>query len=283
MKTPTINKLSLLLIIFLTVTTLAHAQSYYQEVTNSAPEAYYRLGESSGTTAVDETAMHNATYVNGPTLGVTGAMDPADTNTAVNFAATGRVDAPFLFDPSITSFTVEFWINNNAIGEPKGVISQTDGTGTGRSWVYLDNTGAGPGGFFVRSFLAGVDNGSGFGELSSGTWYHIALVVTDNGGNSDLQWYKDGVAFNNNTNVLIEAANGAMRIASFKDGTGVLNGVLDEVAFYNYALSGTTILDHYNARFNSLLPIPEPSTYAMLGVGLAALAWGGRKRFRKTA
>ena len=57
----------------------------YADVVNSLnPVAYWRLGESSGTVAVDETGNYNGTYVGSPTLGVDGLL-LGDTNTAVSF------------------------------------------------------------------------------------------------------------------------------------------------------------------------------------------------------
>ena len=46
--------------------------------------AYWRLGESSGNVAVDETGNYNGTYVGTPTLGVDGLL-VGDADTAVTF------------------------------------------------------------------------------------------------------------------------------------------------------------------------------------------------------
>src|SRR5437762_3660119 len=43
---------------------------YADAVLADAPVAYWRLGESGGTTAFDAIGIHPGTYVNGPTLGV---------------------------------------------------------------------------------------------------------------------------------------------------------------------------------------------------------------------
>jgi hypothetical protein len=48
--------------------------SYQGEVLVDSPVGYWRLGETSGTIANDETANNlDGTYVNAPTLGVAGA------------------------------------------------------------------------------------------------------------------------------------------------------------------------------------------------------------------
>lgn len=251
----------------------ASAAHYSAEVLADNPIAYYRLGEASGTTANDASPNNNdGTYVGTVTQGSTGALSPADPNTAVDFNGTGRVDSVALFDPAATDFTVEFWINNSAATAGDTIVSQADGTGTGRSWAYGFASG---GGYGISSFLAGVDTFSGFGVLSFGTWYHIALVVTDQGATSDLQWYLNGVAVGGGTGVGIESADGIVKIAAAKDNSGVVDGVLDEVAIYTSALTAERIEEHYNSRFE---PIPEPATLALALVGVAIL--GGRRRAR---
>lgn len=266
---------AVILVFVLSASTL-YASYYSAEVLADNPIAYYRLSETSGTSANDSSPNNNiGTYVGTPTLGVGGAVTAAPPNNAVNFAALGRLDSVALFDPAATNWTVEFWINNVTIGEPKGVISQTDGTGTGRSLVYIENTGPG---YFMSSFLGGADRFSGFGQLNNDTWYYAALVSTDQGSTSDLQWYLDGTPYNNYTAVTIESANGIFKIASDKTGAGVLNGILDEVAFYNSALSSSRIAEHYASRFT---PLPEPTSFAMLAFGALAMCFFRCRRFGK--
>ena len=43
--------------------------AYSSRILGLGPVSYYRLGEPSGTTLVDETAANTGTYVNTPTFG----------------------------------------------------------------------------------------------------------------------------------------------------------------------------------------------------------------------
>ncbi len=71
--------------------------------------SYWRLGEASGTTALDSKSTNNGTYVNGVTLGTTGAI-ANDANTAASFnGSTQRVSLPTL--ATVTDFTIEGWTN----------------------------------------------------------------------------------------------------------------------------------------------------------------------------
>lgn len=50
------------------------------------------------------------------------------------------------------------------------------------------------------------------------------------------------------------------------------DGLVDEVAIYDYDLGENKVLEHFNAA------IPEPTTLALLGLGVATLL--GRRRRR---
>ncbi|HEX5923488.1 MAG TPA: hypothetical protein VFY45_06625, partial [Baekduia sp.] len=68
--------------------------SYATSVRSDTPLAYWRLGESSGTTAADDLTAHPATYTGSPTLGGTGALI-ADSNKAPTLdGVDDRADAP---------------------------------------------------------------------------------------------------------------------------------------------------------------------------------------------
>src|SRR5215831_14920886 len=60
--------------------------AYSSAVLADHPVAYYRLGETSGTTAVDSSGNgSNGTYVGGVALGQPGALLPGDTDPAAGF------------------------------------------------------------------------------------------------------------------------------------------------------------------------------------------------------
>ena len=59
-------------------------QTYREKVVALSPVAYWRLGESSGTTAADETGNHDGSYQNVVTLGQPGVLT-GDPNTAASF------------------------------------------------------------------------------------------------------------------------------------------------------------------------------------------------------
>ena len=94
--------------------------TYANAVLADNPIGYWRLGESSGTTALNSSAFgRNGTYNGGVTLGLPGAI-PADSNTAAGFngstAFVSVAGSPFNL---ANNFTLEAWvINDNTVVRP---------------------------------------------------------------------------------------------------------------------------------------------------------------------
>lgn len=87
--------------------------TYRQAVVNTGPVSYWRLGEPSGTVAVDEMGAHNGTYGGGPTLGVAGALI-GDSNTAVTYPA-GKW-SNLIGIPSAAAWSAAIWVETPAVG-----------------------------------------------------------------------------------------------------------------------------------------------------------------------
>src|SRR5579884_2767042 len=79
--------------------------AYRDSVLADLPWAYWQFGELSGTTALDSSGNHrDATYVNGPTLGVSGPLTKEPTNNyAAYFDPTSPAD--YVQCPSATILT----------------------------------------------------------------------------------------------------------------------------------------------------------------------------------
>ena len=219
--------------------------TYAEEVLTDSPVAYYRLGESSGSTASDETGSYDGVYYNSPTLGVTGALS-GDTDTAVRFddASSQRMTAAGTSSvlSGATEFSVEFWLNRDTVNNKvipfstfssslEGIVVQARDTGELQCFYYYDSSNA-----------DAVFSGTTYG---SGTWNHV--VVTKDA--SNLKIYVDGVekgAVSSSGSV----SGGQDWTLGARDNGGFerfLDGILDEVAIYDYALSLSQIQAHYNS------------------------------------
>jgi hypothetical protein len=89
---------------------LSAGADYRAQVVTDGPVGYWRLGESGGTTAGDETGANPGAYQGAPTLGVSGAL-ASNSNTAASFNGSSQyVDVPSSVSLNVSSgVTVEAW------------------------------------------------------------------------------------------------------------------------------------------------------------------------------
>ena len=214
--------------------------SYRATVIADGPTAYWRLGETSGTTAADQQGSSPGTYKGSYTLGQAGALS-GDTDKSINVGpGTGYVTAPdsAKVDFGDGPFTIEFW-------------AKRAGTGSG----YVINKGNGSYGVF----FSGSDKKIHFEKVNaqvtaqeSGTtdqaWHYWAIV--QGGGSTNAIIYKDGVNVTvlNNTLTFVDTT-GPLEIGR-ETGSTPFSGGLDEFALYNKALTAAQVSAHYAARAN---------------------------------
>ena len=216
----------------------ALAAPYSVEVLADNPVAFYRLNEAPGATiALDDSPNGNhATFAGTtlPTLGATGLTEEADTAAEFsgNTADNSRVLTPPLFNPALTSFTIEALFKTDATTQQ--AVVQQDG-GLGRTLFFLSSSGGG-----IRSFLGGATRDSGVSAVV-GQVHHGALVFDDP--TNTWTWYIDGIATASGT-VNPESSNGGFFIGIHKNLGNDFDGTIDEVAFYTHALSAARIAEH---------------------------------------
>lgn len=232
--------------------------SYQALVMAASPGAYWRLGESSGTIAVDETGASNGTYAGGHTLGAGGAL-ANDSNTAVDLDGTsGRISAPSVTALDLTSqVSIEAWVNPDSLAGTRWIVNK----GT-FYYLYISN------GITYFGIHQGGDVFVTTTAVTTGAWQH--LVGTYDG--SSLVLYRNGVIVaqapvtgaisSTPTAVFIGAASAA---GSFFDGG------IDEVAIYGTALSAAQALAHYQ-RGNSTRPATTV-TFPAFGSTYANASW----------
>jgi len=217
---------------------------YATAVTADAPLSYWRLGESSGTTAVATgSAAVNGTYSGYHTLGTAGLIT-GDPNTAVSLAPVGSgtvsMGRPSALNLS-RNFTIEAWIKPTAIGGLLGIIS----FGTGGFYIRVAAAGQIT---FLKSRIAGI--GVGATILAAATRYYVALTM-DGSGNWVI--YLNGAVDASGLTSQTFAGTESLQIGSDDAGFGsgglqeFFDGVVDEVAIFGAALTATRISAHYAA------------------------------------
>jgi len=233
---------------------------YYDSIIADSPIAYWRLGESSGTNAVDEVGSNDGTYQNSPTLGVTGPL-VSDTDTAMNIAVSSTQRMLVLDDPDLRpglgSWSMEIWFRTTTIQfanlftkrSSSSPFSQYSCAMSGAS----SHGGAGTGshisvGYIGTAFSSErscytVNNG-----WNDGVWHH--LVVVANQTDDEVYIYIDNVLQTIIKDFFVGGWPTISNVDNFSVGDNVGGGFagdLDEMALYNYALSAAQVDDHYTA------------------------------------
>ncbi len=254
----------------------ASAATYVSTVLADNPVGYYRLGEANATGgAVDSsTTASNGVYNNfaGTAFGQAG-IPGAGSNTAVRFD--GSNDWINTMNTSIAggdqTYTLEAWINlgTGAVSSTGYVVSHLRDNQNNRYHAMGVDTGGNA--VFDQNQNGAVNTSANPAlTLNDGNWHHLVGVFSSGGAADEDKFYVDGSLVASSNGPTEDGATDRVYIGLLHNrssGTGWFNGLIDEVAFYDGALSETRITEHYNV---GITPIPEPSSLgilALMGVG----------------
>jgi hypothetical protein len=233
----------------------ANAATYSSTVLQDNPIAYYRLEETSGTTAADSSASgaYPGTYnVDGayPQLGQPGI----DINSiGLSGAAAASVTAGYYPDLNPQGpFSFEVWVRPTSTPSAQCCpIGNFGGWGTGggygSGWYVYQMSG---GTFAFIMAPTGVWISTGYSLYA---WYH--LVGTYDGVNASFYVNGNLIGTQPATGYLANPVN-PLGIGQRGDGSQFFDGGLDEVAIYTNALSIGRIQAHYQVGTNSFRSPP---------------------------
>ena len=222
----------------------APSSLYRAAVLADSPLAYWRLGETGGTVAHDESGHgHDGTYVGGTTLGQPGALT-GDPDTCARFdGTTGQVDVGAIFDfAGTTPFSLEAWVYATLLDTTyRHVVTQASFNSAGNPVdgtyliLYSGTTDFGFERWSASTAVLAVDVNAYPGVNQ---WVHV--VATFDGSIGTV--YVDGTAVGAETTQGAAAASGVHMLWG-----NLLQGELDEVAVYGAALPQARITAHYQA------------------------------------
>ena len=226
-------------------------------------QSYWRLGESSGTTAADELGAADATYSGTHTLGAAGLL-AQDVDTAVTLGSAGQVSAGDVYDFAGTApFSLEAWAKPSTVDALvyRRVFDKSSG---GASEGYL--VWIGPGGIGAARTSGGTNDFVLGGVPAVGQTSHI--VVTYDG--ATLRLYVDGALVDEaaSTRALANTTR-ALLLGADSDGNAQqFLGELDEAAVYDVALSAATVRQHYVAGRHAQEGYRDAAVRFLLTVGI---------------
>jgi RHS repeat-associated protein len=219
------------------------ASTYSTAVLNDGAIGYWRLGETSGTTAADASPSGNpGTYTGSYTLGQPGAIYQ-DTDTAVKFTG-GYVDinqSTSLMPP--TALSVEAWVKPTSTADGTAIFaSPTVANPYGNSGYMLYFTAG-----RLRMYVAPNVNGWTYAEAPPIIPLNIWTYVVGTWDGSNIRIYLNGTlqATAPALGIAYGTPTANALIAKYAGG-GTLSATVDEVAVYGTALSQTQISNHYN-------------------------------------
>jgi len=227
--------------------------SYFWKAKNDLdPVAYWRLGESTGPTATDELGNYDLAYQDSPTLGQDSLL-PSSDDTSVEFNGSSEfaMRTGTDFRPSDAQGSISAWFRYASLGGSLVCLGDNIGTFWKRLQIGLDRTTQIP--YLIADCdTAGFTNRiDGPSAPSANETHH--MVVTSNG--SDYRMYLDGQELTTSVSEGADDGKWLSSITGTKDrvtlgavwvsssAAGHLDGNLDEVSIYDYALSPTDVAD----------------------------------------
>jgi hypothetical protein len=227
------------------------ADKYATAVRADGAGAYWRLGESSGTTAYNWNSTRNLTLIS--TSGrkrasaVLGGIDKA---TAFPGGTTGVQGTSTALEPAPQSFSEELWFRSTSTTGGKLIgfgSSKTGDSTTADRQIYLGNNGRLNFGVLKAGQARTITSPKAY---TNGKWHHVVATL----GKTGMVLYVDGKAVATSKTVTYgQTYSGYWRVAGDSVSTGFANrptrtrlaGALDEVAVYPVVLSSAAVAAHF--------------------------------------
>lgn len=263
-----------------TVTVQAPANGYETAIVADAPEAWYRLNESSGTTLWDSMGRHDGIYTNvsgSPvTFGAAGAI-VGSADTAVTFDGTsisyGLV--PFSTKLNGARFAIEAWVKTSDTANVLCPVSSRSSVPQGY-WLYSTPAGSWSGGVSQSGNNYYVPSATAADAIVPGEWKHVVMVY-----DTSLKVYVNG-QWDGQGYVDFERNAGAPFIIGARGGSAfeyLYNGQVDEILVYTNALTLAQAQNHYSqAKFpNPIAPyfLVQPSSDQIVSNAAANVTLSG--------
>lgn len=245
---------------------------YGAKVFSQNPDVYWRLDETSGSTAKDASfaAQSDGTFGSGVTL-AQGAGIQSGTAVSLDGTQDGLVATKVSYGAP-AQVSEETWLKTSTTSGGKILGFENAATGNGSNYdkqIYMTNDGRIVYGVYVGS----VQYAESSASFNDNRWHHVVGTLGPDG----LKLYVDGALVGSNSVTSSQSFDGYWRagggnIGGWPDSPSsfFLNGALDEVAIYPVQLSAADVLSHYQLGTNQAPDTQAPTT----PTGVAATAAG---------
>jgi hypothetical protein len=227
--------------------------SYDSVILADSPVGYWKLDETSGTTAADSSGNgRNGTYVNVPESKVAPIYETLSDQSATLAGYYSYVAIPYNAAFATPQLSLECWV------VPLGGLNpnEQDIFSCAQSGGWLLAVSSNGLSLSINAYIGGAYRGAAWTPpVLSGTTFHV--VGTYDGQN--LRLYvngdlKDTYTHGSAANITYSASNSRMIGANPNTTTGAENGFfyrgrISNVAYYNAALSDAQVLAHYEAAW----------------------------------
>ncbi len=254
------RKVFFVLVLGLVITSAANAELV----------GWWKFDETSGDTAFDSSGNGNDGTITG-----TGQWDPDGMRGgALGFdgSSGNYLLIPNSGDLTLINqgdFTITMWFKQDVVTGIANLLQQTDVGGTGRTLLLADAATG------IRTYLGGTSTVSGVIE-EAGVWYHVAMVVTEEGATDTIHFYIDGQATGTPAAVGSEDCAGDFLIGTDKGLAGRwIDGLVDDFRLYNHALSEAEVLAAMEGSAGGYpyASSPNPAEGILVEATWANLSW----------
>lgn len=227
------------------------ADAYGAAVFDDQPWAFWRLGESTGTMALDTaTGQHRATYQRGVTQNVPGVVDA---DSGARFDGVDDVVVSNDLIPGPTTFSTEAWFKTTTTRGGKIIGFGNAASGLSGSYdrhVYMQDNGQIVFGVYVGAEYKITTPAS----LNDGVWHQVVATLSSAG----MALYVDGKLVGTNAQTGAESNTGYWRVGgdrTWGSSSSYFQGDIDEAAVYTTALSASQVQEHYDTALQLTPPV----------------------------
>lgn len=220
------------------------------------PIGWWKFDENTGTTSNDASGNSYTGTLTGTPTWASGKFNYGLTLNGSSQYSTVSDNAALRFDSSTQDFSVFAWVKRGSTGSEMDILSKEDADNDGWRLEFTS-------GNTVRCSLNSTDITSTSTITDTSTWHLVGCVVNRSGnGQVYIDGKPDGTAVA--TTSITMATTAGLRIGALSYATiaNYLNGTIDDVRIYTYALTQSQVNKVYNegsgARFGPLSGTPVP-------------------------